>query len=412
MIIDNKEFQKALPVLKKIESFGYQAYFVGGCIRDALLGLTSHDVDIATSAFPEEIQAIFPKHFDVGLEHGTVMAYFNGDTYEITTFRTESEYEDYRRPKEVTFVRSLEEDLLRRDFTINAMAMDTEGQLIDYFQGQEDLKAGRLRAVGKAHDRFQEDALRMMRAVRFASQLGFELETDTAQAIKDSASLLEKIAVERIETEMAKLWQGQHWQAGLSYFIDLELYRYCPLTEVGQASFQKMLDVLSPQQFFPSDTFAWAIYFFLAKRDLQFIDDFTRAWKMSNKQNRLIKKYFLALTARQETQCAWTAQLLYRFGLKTAQTVEIFIQGEGQAMSEFARHFPKGEAGQVEAIWEALPIHSRKDLALNGRDIIADLAPDDKRLIGLYLNQAEAAVLAGQCPNSKADLLAYLKANQ
>ncbi|WP_231286948.1 hypothetical protein [Aerococcus sp. Group 1] len=133
---------------------------------------------------------------------------------------------------------------------------------------------------------------------------------------------------------------------------------------------------------------------------------------MSNKQNRLIKEYFLALTARQESQSAWTAQLLYRFGLNTAQTVENFIQGEGQAKSEFARHFPKGEAGQVETIWEALPIHSRKDLALNGHDIIADLAPDDKRLIGQYLNQAEAAVVADQCTNSKDDLLAYLKANQ
>jgi len=186
-LIDRPEFQKALPVLEKIENDGYQAYFVGGCIRDAMLHLPINDVDIATSAYPEEIQKIFPKHFDVGLQHGTVMAWYKGETYEITTFRTESDYQDYRRPDRVTFVRDLKEDLLRRDFTINAMAMDKDGEVKDYFHGQEDLQKGIIRAVGDPSERFHEDALRMMRAVRFASQLDFQIEECTLKAIKDSA---------------------------------------------------------------------------------------------------------------------------------------------------------------------------------------------------------------------------------
>ena len=144
------EFEEALPILKQIRQAGFEAYFVGGCVRDTLLGLPIHDIDIATSAYPEEIKQIFSKTVDTGIEHGTVMVLDHGIGYEITTFRTESGYQDFRRPDKVEFVRSLAEDLKRRDLTINALALAPDGQIIDLFGGLEDLKAKRIK-IGRAH---------------------------------------------------------------------------------------------------------------------------------------------------------------------------------------------------------------------------------------------------------------------
>ena len=177
-----EEFVQAQPVLEKISEHGFEAYFVGGSVRDVLLGREIHDVDIATSAYPEEIKDIFPYTIDVGIEHGTVLVLAGkseAEHYEITTFRTESKYTDYRRPDHVDFVRDLREDLKRRDFTVNAFACDFEGQIIDLFDGLTDLKERRLTAVGSALERFNEDALRIMRAMRFASTLDFKIEEKT-----------------------------------------------------------------------------------------------------------------------------------------------------------------------------------------------------------------------------------------
>ena len=156
------EFQEALPVLEKIKAAGFEAYFVGGSVRDVLLGHPIHDVDIASSSYPEETKKIFPRTVDIGIEHGTVLVLENGHDYEVTTFRTEDLYVDYRRPSQVSFVRSLEEDLKRRDFTINAFALDEKANIIDKFNGLVDLEQKILRAVGNAAERFNEDALRIM----------------------------------------------------------------------------------------------------------------------------------------------------------------------------------------------------------------------------------------------------------
>lgn len=195
------EFVNAIPVLKTIEKAGFEAYFVGGCVRDTLLGIPLHDVDITSSAYPAEIKEIFNRTVDTGIEHGTVMVLDHGEGYEVTTFRTESTYQDFRRPDHVTFVRSLDEDLKRRDLTINALAMDADGNVVDLFHGLDDLKNKIIRAVGNPHERYHEDALRMMRSIRFMSQLDFNLESETEKAIEDNAHLLEKIAIERIHVE-------------------------------------------------------------------------------------------------------------------------------------------------------------------------------------------------------------------
>ncbi|MBW3216787.1 CCA tRNA nucleotidyltransferase, partial [Salmonella enterica subsp. enterica serovar Javiana] len=156
-----ERFKKASSIIETLKQQGHEAYFVGGSVRDLIIDRPIGDIDIATSALPEEVMAIFPRNVPVGLEHGTVIVVENGEPYEVTTFRTESEYEDFRRPSSVQFVRSLEEDLKRRDFTMNAIAMTEEGKMVDLFAGQEAIQQREIVTVGNAADRFQEDALRM-----------------------------------------------------------------------------------------------------------------------------------------------------------------------------------------------------------------------------------------------------------
>jgi len=199
-------------IIQTIENAGFEAYAVGGCIRDSILNREPDDWDITTSATPEEVKGLFKHTVDTGIQHGTVTVLIKKECYEVTTYRIDGAYEDGRHPKEVSFTSLLSEDLRRRDFTINAMAYnDTQG-LVDLFGGQEDLNAGIIRCVGDAKERFQEDALRMMRAVRFSAQLGYEIEENTAKAIQELAPSLSRISVERIQIELLKLLLSPHPQ--------------------------------------------------------------------------------------------------------------------------------------------------------------------------------------------------------
>ena len=197
-------------IIKLLESRGHEAYAVGGCVRDSIMGVTPHDWDVTTSALPGEVKEIFDHTFDTGIEHGTVTVRMYGESFEVTTYRVDGDYEDGRHPKEVTFTRSLSEDLKRRDFTINAMAYNDERGLIDLFDGAVDIESGIIRCVGEASERFSEDALRMLRAVRFSAQLGFDIEEDTKKAIKELAPTLSKISAERITSEIIRLITSPH----------------------------------------------------------------------------------------------------------------------------------------------------------------------------------------------------------
>ena len=197
--------EKVSEIINTLQENGHEAYAVGGCVRDSILGRIPDDWDITTSATPLETKELFKRTFDTGIEHGTITVLLDKDAFEVTTYRVDGKYEDSRHPKEVTFTRSLSEDLLRRDFTINAMAYnDTEG-LVDIFGGMEDLQNKTIRCVGNAEARFGEDALRILRAVRFASQLGFEIEEETRQGITKLAPTLANISAERIQVELIKM---------------------------------------------------------------------------------------------------------------------------------------------------------------------------------------------------------------
>lgn len=192
-------------IIGVLEAHGYEAYAVGGCVRDSILGRNPDDWDITTSAKPEETRELFDKTFDTGIEHGTITVLVDAVGYEVTTYRIDGEYEDSRRPNDVEFTTNLREDLQRRDFTINAMAYNEKDGLVDIFGGVEDLNAKTIRCVGNAKERFGEDALRILRAIRFSAQLGFVIEDETAVAIEELAPTLEKISAERIQVEMVKL---------------------------------------------------------------------------------------------------------------------------------------------------------------------------------------------------------------
>ena len=192
-------------ILEKLHASGHEAYVVGGCVRDALLGREPNDWDITTSALPTQVKEIFPRTIDTGLKHGTVTVLIGRGSYEVTTYRVDGVYEDGRHPKQVTFTPSLSEDLMRRDFTINAMAYDPVSGLVDLFDGQKDLTDGIIRAVGDPAQRFAEDALRILRAFRFAAQLGYEIDPETLRAASALSGSLVKISSERIREELEKI---------------------------------------------------------------------------------------------------------------------------------------------------------------------------------------------------------------
>lgn len=197
--------EKVNSIIHTIQAAGFEAYAVGGCVRDSILGRIPDDWDITTSAKPEEVKRLFRRTIDTGIEHGTVTVMIDREGFEVTTYRIDGEYEDSRHPKEVIFTPSLLEDLKRRDFTINAMAYNDITGLVDEFQGLEDVKKKIIRCVGNPKERFTEDALRMMRAVRFSAQLGYDIEKETKEAITELAPSLQKISAERIQVELTKL---------------------------------------------------------------------------------------------------------------------------------------------------------------------------------------------------------------
>lgn len=202
--------EKVLMIINNLQFHGYEAYAVGGCVRDSILARRPEDWDITTSARPEEIKKMFRRTVDTGIEHGTVTVLLGKDSFEVTTYRIDGTYEDSRHPKEVCFTDKLEEDLRRRDFTINAMAYNDEVRLVDVFGGMQDLNHHLIRCVGDPRERFSEDALRILRAVRFSAQLNFPIEPDTAEAVKEMAPNLQKISAERIQAELVKLLVSPH----------------------------------------------------------------------------------------------------------------------------------------------------------------------------------------------------------
>lgn len=387
-------FEPARPILATIEKAGFEAYFVGGCVRDTILNDPIHDIDIATSAYPAEVKQLFKRTVDTGIEHGTVMILDHGTGYETTTFRTESGYQDYRRPDSVTFVRSLEEDLKRRDFTINALAMKENGAVVDLFDGQGDLKRHLIRAVGDPNERFLEDALRMMRAVRFASKLDFTIDPQTLAGIKDHAPLLAKIAVERVQVEFEKLLLGQNPARGLAGLISTDLYQYCPGLKGHRAALEKLEAANWPLR---SSAGAWTALTWTLGLNSQTVGKFLKAWKLSNQMIKAVQKSLKLLAAIAGDQVDNLA--LFNAGkaaldtaLEVAQVLEIPV-----------------DVVQLQKEYQALPIQDSHQLAINGKMLIESGVVKPGPTMGKLLQRLQTAVIMGTVENNLADLTSAAK---
>jgi tRNA nucleotidyltransferase (CCA-adding enzyme) len=384
-----KPFLAAVPVLERLESAGFEAYFVGGSVRDYLLHKEINDVDIATSATPEEVKQIFDKTVDIGIEHGTLLVLFQNHSYEITTFRNEAEYEDFRRPKEVTFIRSLTEDLQRRDFTMNAIAMNKDGNLIDPFQGQLSISNQVIQTVGKAADRFQEDALRMMRAVRFVSQLSFTIEEETLTALKNLVYLLENIAVERKQMEFEKLLSGPNRKQAIQLILQTNIYIYLPgLAKHGESLkllLEYKLDKLNKREL-------WALLLFCLRIEKTKIEGFLRDWRIPLKEIREIQLILYYLNKRLET--SWSHYDLY------AATKDIFISSERLYLVINGIEGNESIKEYVE-MYDGLPIKERSEMDLTGTDLMDWFNKSGGLWVKELLFKVEQAILEGRVDNNK-----------
>jgi tRNA nucleotidyltransferase (CCA-adding enzyme) len=387
----NELFRRASAVLKKLKQHGHEAYFVGGCVRDAILSAPVHDIDIATSARPEEVMALFPKTIPVGIEHGTIIVREGGVSYEVTTFRTEGEYADYRRPSSVSFTASLEQDLARRDFTFNAMAMDENLKVYDPFCGRQALHNKVIETVGDPRERFTEDPLRIMRAFRFAAKLGFTLETQTKRAAADLSFLLKKISAERKRDEMLKLLSSSNASSVIREMESLSCLQQLPGMEFAASELSA-----AGWPALQTDAERMALLALLLKK--KDTNSFLRQWKLSSSD---IKKAAAILSAASvcKRPLSWH---LYSEGKEIA--VSAFrVCGAAAGFSTCA------EEVNLDLAYQQLPIKSRSDLLVSGLQVSEWAGEKPGPWLGELLMYLEKAVVTGEISCSKEDIFQYIR---
>lgn len=394
----------AARILRVLEDHGYEAFVVGGCVRDSLLGRNPNDWDITTSALPLQVKALFRRTIDTGLKHGTVTILMDGEPFEVTTYRVDGEYLDGRHPSEVTFTASLQEDLQRRDFTINAMAYSEKKGLQDLFGGLPDLEKGLIRAVGDPAKRFGEDALRIMRAVRFAAQLGYEVEEDTVQAMKELAPTLSKISAERIAAELEKLLVSPHpeklkmaYECGITAVILPEFDRCMEtaqnnphhkysvgehtIVSIGNARPDRILryTMLMHDMGKPSckTTDEQGIDHFYGHQEVsaQMANDILRRLKSDNETRRSVSK----LVRYHDLTCGLTGKSVRKaISLIGEDLFPLYLEvkdADTRAQSDFRFQEKMDYLEEVRLLYRKIleegDCLSLKDLAVNGKDLIA-----------------------------------------
>ncbi|MFD1065223.1 CCA tRNA nucleotidyltransferase [Oceanobacillus locisalsi] len=385
-------FQKASKIISVLEENQYEAYFVGGCVRDYMTGRPIHDVDIASSALPSEVQKIFPKVIPVGLEHGTVIVRYEQESFEVTTYRTEGEYSDHRRPDDVRFVRDIKEDLKRRDFTMNAIAMDTNGKILDPFGGKQAIESGLIQTVGHAADRFEEDALRIIRALRFCSQLGFSIEEDTKKAMQRCGAQIDYLAVERLTAELEKMVAGPFFNQAVDYLFALELYHYLPIFKEEPLLLKELEPVSSLAPVFALVELKSAAL--TAAACIQ-------AYKCSNQLKRqalnLVEGYHLY---QKNGIDAW---FVYQLPKQQWEDFIYLVRQIDQATID---------RQALHRIRNKLPILSKKELCVNGYDIIEWFPERPKgKWIKDVLDKIEYHVVISKLANEKSKIKEWIQWN-
>ena len=377
--------------LNALRRAGYQAYCVGGCVRDSLLGVEPNDFDLTTSALPEETLALFKREhtLTVGLKHGTITLIKHGMPIEITTFRIDGEYEDNRRPEEVTFTSHLEEDVLRRDFTVNALCWNEQEDVVDYVGGVDDLNARIIRCVGDPDTRFQEDALRILRALRFSSKLDFDIDEATAQAVLRSRELLNNIAVERIAAELCKLLVGKRAEQVLLQFRPVMEVIVPPLSALSEEDYLCAARRVSLVPPVPEMRLA-ALMCDLPEQQLE---ETALRLKLSKKG----RQFMLTLT-----RCAHESAPRTRSGMRR------LMQEAGEetlcAVVELQNACALALSHLVIQQGDCVTL---KQLAVNGQDLFLLGLPRKKT--GDMLNRLLDQVIEGALPNRKEALLDYVR---
>ena len=373
----NKKFNSAINVLEKFNEAGYEAYFVGGCVRDYLLNDEFSDIDITTNALPDEVKQIFKKSIDTGIQHGTVTILINGDSFEVTTFRTEDDYIDHRTPEKVEFVSDLKEDLDRRDFTINAMALDSKGELYDYHCGEKDLRNKIIKTVNNPNERFFEDALRMLRAFRFSSKLGFEIEENTLKAIKNNAELIKFVSIERIINEFRKLLTGKGNKRSLELLLDSKLNNYIPF-----------LDEISEIIDFSYYTFCQSLYILSNINDISF--EKLKELKLSNKEIKQVKIY----------------EKINKDFIGNVPLEIILYNYDIEDVTFIASYFKYCDRKDIEKI--KLPIESFNDIAITSMEIISIIDKPAGPWIKEIIKKLEEDIILYKIDNTRKDILDFL----
>ena len=433
--------EKVQYILHTLEEAGFEAYAVGGCVRDSLLGREPDDWDITTSARPQQVKAVFPRTIDTGIQHGTVTVMMGKEGFEVTTYRIDGEYEDSRHPKEVIFTANLVEDLKRRDFTINAFAYNDRSGIVDAFDGMTDLQNGIIRCVGEAKERFTEDALRMMRAVRFSAQLGYSIEEKTKEAIIELAPNLKNISAERIQVELVKLLQSPHpdylriaYDLGITKVILPEFDRAMETPQnnphhvynVGEHLLHTLLYVKPDRSLRIA-----ALLHDIAKPDTEETDSdgishfhghadageekaaaILRRLKFDNDTISKVKKYVKYHDYKIEPRPRAVRRALNKIGKEYFEQILELKQADMLAQSTYQREEKEENLRQVRALYEEIlrkeECVSLKELALTGKDLMELGVPQGKQL-GMILQQLLEDVLENPQHNTREYLVTLVQ---
>ncbi|CAI3016189.1 TPA: CCA tRNA nucleotidyltransferase [Staphylococcus aureus] len=394
--MDKSLFEQARPILEQIQDNGFEAYYVGGSVRDYVMGRNIHDIDITTSATPDEIESIFSHTIPVGKEHGTINVVFNDENYEVTTFRAEEDYVDHRRPSGVTFVRDLYEDLQRRDFTMNAIAMDTAYKLYDYFDGQQDINNRIIRTVGIAEERFQEDALRMIRCLRFQSQLSFDIAMETFEAMRTQMADIKFLSIERIVIELTKLMRGINVEESFNHLKSLKAFNYMPYFE--------QLDMNQINVTEPID-----LELLIAIVSVKFDINYSlKSLKLSNRQVKDINQYIQIMNAL--PSIITKEQLkMFVYDYDTNLIKNVMVAADVLKANDIQGHEPLIVNLQtIDETLHRLPMHNRKDMMVNGGVLMAHLNAKSGPWLKDVLRQIEIAIVTGKVSNEETEILKWV----
>lgn len=427
-------------ILEQLNQAGHTAYAVGGCVRDSLLGITPLDWDVCTSALPVETKNVFRKNhvIETGIKHGTITVRLNHQSYEVTTFRKDGVYTDYRHPKKVEFVSDINDDLSRRDFTVNAMAYHPKVGLVDIFQGQIDLNNRMIRCVGDGKKRFQEDALRIMRGLRFAAVYGFSMEEKTKEAMFHCKDLLSKIAVERIQVEFNKLLVGDAAESILLEYRDIFaqiIPEFIPMFDMDQKTPHHSLDVWEhtvkslgcadkilivrlavlfhdigkPQTFFVDKEGSGHFYSHATVGE-SLCEKILRRLKYDNKTINSVTELVRCHDVQIESTPKAVKKQLNKLGAEQFERLLLVKEADVKTTNHAQDKLNKIEKLRsiYQAVLEENSCFSLKDLAITGADLIACGIPKGKR-IGETLQELLELVIENQLENTKECLLDFLK---